>query len=222
MGDIRVHTTVCVIPLSLQAHDWWKLHNPCIELVWPEHLGPTATLVARRSGRMIEEHPDDIDIARVEFVVGVGAQPNTAAVVDRPNRFEVVDIAPSNRLWACLPSPCRFRAVACCTPASAVGPCRSAWLRSWWRPVRRCPLRLSERRSAGCQNTGRLWPWLGVVRLPDRVWPEVGSGRSCAWVVGGDTPLQVPLWGTFASLGGQSRGRRISDSMLSRSGLSCG
>jgi len=71
---------------------------------------------------------------------------------------------------------------------------------------------------AGRVRSGRR---SGRSASPDRVSSEVGSARSCVGVVGGHTPLQVPLWGTFASLRGHGRGRRASDSTPSGSGQSC-
>ena len=73
MDDKCEPTTLHVIPLSAQAGDRWRLSEPYVEHVWTEHLGPTATLPARRLGRMIDERPGGIDIDLGELAAGLGA-----------------------------------------------------------------------------------------------------------------------------------------------------
>lgn len=63
-----------VVPLSASAEDRWRLSDRYLEEVWSEHLGPTATVLARRFGRMIEEHPGGVDIDLADLAAGVGVQ----------------------------------------------------------------------------------------------------------------------------------------------------
>jgi hypothetical protein len=42
------------MPLSAQSEDRWRLTDPYIERLWSERLGPKATLLARRLGRLSE------------------------------------------------------------------------------------------------------------------------------------------------------------------------
>lgn len=84
-------TTLHVVPLSASADDRWWLSDRYVEEVWSEHLGPTATLLARRLGRMMEEHPGGVDIDLAELASGVGVQPGIARkALERLNRFGVV------------------------------------------------------------------------------------------------------------------------------------
>ena len=57
------------------------------------------------------------------------------------------------------------------------------------RLVRRCVLAQVGRGSSGLAA--------GRVASSDRVSSEAGFGRSCAWLVGGHTPLQVALCATW-------------------------
>ena len=50
MEETQDPLTLHVAPLSARAEDRWRLSDPYIEQVWSEHLGPTATLLARRLG----------------------------------------------------------------------------------------------------------------------------------------------------------------------------
>ena len=93
MDDGEVQATLHVVPISAQADDRWRLSDPYIELVWSEFLGPTATLLARRFGGMIEEHPGglDLDLGDLAVGVGVGVMAGIALkALDRLHRFEVV------------------------------------------------------------------------------------------------------------------------------------
>jgi hypothetical protein len=86
--------TLHVVPLSAQAEDRWKLRDPYIECVWSEHLGPTATLLARRLGRMLEERPGGVDFDLGDLATSLGVQPSIAVkALERLNRFEVVYFA---------------------------------------------------------------------------------------------------------------------------------
>ena len=94
MDDTPDPTTLHVVPMSAQADDRWRLSDRYVEEVWSEHLGPTATLLARRFGRMIEEHPGGVDVDLGDLAAGVGVQRGIAVkALDRLNRFEVVYFA---------------------------------------------------------------------------------------------------------------------------------
>ena len=101
-----------------------------------------------------------------------------------------------------------------------------------WRPVRAVPGAEGRGQSAvGCSGSlglaacvvqaGRMRSGRrsGRSASPGRVPSEVGSGRSCIRVVGGHTPLQVPLRGTCGTqcvpsgdhFGGSLSGRRTTD-----------
>lgn len=91
MSDMSPTKTLHVISLSAQADDRWKLSDPYVEEVWSEHLGPTATLLARRFGRIIEEHPVGVDVDLADVAAGLGVQRGIAVkALERLNRFEVV------------------------------------------------------------------------------------------------------------------------------------
>lgn len=84
-------TTLHIVPLSARADDRWRLSDRYVEDVWSEHLGPTATLLARRFGRMIEEHPRGVDVDLADLASGAGVQRGIARkALERLNRFEVV------------------------------------------------------------------------------------------------------------------------------------
>lgn len=88
-----------MVPLSAQADDRWRLSDPYIERVWSEHLGPTATLLARRLGRMLEERPGGVDVDLGGLASGLGVQPSiTLKALDRLNRFEIVYFAPEQMI----------------------------------------------------------------------------------------------------------------------------
>ncbi|WP_395154152.1 hypothetical protein [Ilumatobacter sp.] len=92
-------TILHIVPLSASADDRWRLSDRYIEEVWSEHLGPTATLLARRFGRMIEEHPGGVDIDLADLASGVGVQRGIARkALERLNRFEVVHFSPEQSL----------------------------------------------------------------------------------------------------------------------------
>lgn len=99
MDNNSEHATLHVVPLSAQAKDRWRLTDPYIERVWSEHLGPTATLLARRLGRMLEERPGGVDVDLGDLAAGLGVQPSmTLKALDRLNRFEIVYFAPEQTI----------------------------------------------------------------------------------------------------------------------------
>lgn len=92
-------TTLHVVPISAQAEDRWLLSDRYVEEVWSEHLGPTATLLARRFGRMIEEHPGGLDIDLADLASSVGVQRGIALkALNRLDRFEVVHFSSERSL----------------------------------------------------------------------------------------------------------------------------
>lgn len=94
MDIISEHPILHVVPLSAQADDRWRLSDPYIEEVWSEHLGPTATLLARRLGRMLERRPGGVDLDLGYVATGLGVQPSIVVnALERLNRFEVVYFA---------------------------------------------------------------------------------------------------------------------------------
>ena len=83
--------TLHVVPLSASADDRWRLSDRYVEEVWSEHLGPTATLLARRFARMIEERPAGVNVDLAELASAIGVQATVARkALERLNRFEVV------------------------------------------------------------------------------------------------------------------------------------
>ena len=91
MEDAQDPTILHLVPLSAQAEDRWRLSDRYAEEVWSEHLGPTATLLARRFGRLIEEHAGGVDIDLADLASGVGVQRRVALkALERLHRFEVV------------------------------------------------------------------------------------------------------------------------------------
>lgn len=80
-----------VVPISAGADDRWRLTDPYVEEVWSEILGPTATLLARRLGRLIESRPGgvELDVGEVGESLGVGRGVAIRAF-ERLHRFEVV------------------------------------------------------------------------------------------------------------------------------------
>jgi hypothetical protein len=72
--------------------------------------------------------------------------------------------------------------------------------------------------SAGRARSGRC---SGRPASSDRVSPDIGSGRSCVRLVGGHTPLQVPLRGTCGAVGVRTTAS-ASDELVDRVGPSVG
>lgn len=84
-------TTLNVVPIARGPADRWRLSDPYVEEVWSEFLGPTATLVARRVGRVIEAHPNGIQIDLDDFRDSLGvARSLTFRAFRRLHRFKVV------------------------------------------------------------------------------------------------------------------------------------
>jgi hypothetical protein len=82
---------VNVVAISASPDDRWRLTDPYLEEVWAEFLGPTATLVARRLGRLIESRPGGAELDVGDLARSIGVAPSVAIrALDRLHRFEVV------------------------------------------------------------------------------------------------------------------------------------
>jgi hypothetical protein len=190
-------TTLHVVPISAQADDRWRLSDRYVEEVWPEHLGPTATLLARRLGRMIDEHPSGVDIDLADLAVGVGVQRGIAVkALERLNRFKVVHFAAEQSIVGVsgfAPSVQGGRLLRLSERGRRAHD-RLVAVSEVARPVPPAPaVRAAVRASGGsgpgsrAVRAGRVWSGrrAGRSASPDRVSSEVGSGRSCVRVVGG-------------------------------------
>ena len=58
--SLRPDDHVTVVTTPPRGTDRWALTSPDFEVAWPEVLGPTATLVARRLGRMVEQPGSEV------------------------------------------------------------------------------------------------------------------------------------------------------------------
>ena len=77
--------------ISAGPADRFRLTDPYVEEVWSEFLGPTATLIARRLGRAIEERPSGVQVEVGDLADSVGVGPSVALkALERLHRFEVV------------------------------------------------------------------------------------------------------------------------------------
>ena len=95
MEDAPDPTTLHVVPISAQAGGRWRLSDRYVEEVWSEFIGPTATLLARRFGRMMEECPGGAEVDLGDLASGVGVQRGIAVkALERLNRFEIVHFSP--------------------------------------------------------------------------------------------------------------------------------
>lgn len=80
-----------VVPISASPDDRWRLTDPYVEDVWSEFLGPTATLMARRLGRLIEVRPGGAELDLRDFATSLGVAPSVAIrALERLHRFEVI------------------------------------------------------------------------------------------------------------------------------------
>ncbi len=88
-----------IIPISAGADDRWRLTDPYVEEVWSEFLGPTATMLARRLGRVMESRPGgaEVDVPDLSDSLGVGRGVAIRAL-ERLHRFEVVHSDLSRRI----------------------------------------------------------------------------------------------------------------------------
>lgn len=99
MDHISEQATLHAVPISAQADDRWRLSDRHVEEVWSEYLGPTATLVACRFVRMMEEHPGGAQVDLADLAPGVGVQRGIADMaLERPYRFEVVHFSAEQSL----------------------------------------------------------------------------------------------------------------------------
>lgn len=64
--------SIQVISIPPQAHERWRLSDRYVEDVWSEFLGPTATMMARRLGRLAEERPAGIEVDPADLGASIG------------------------------------------------------------------------------------------------------------------------------------------------------
>lgn len=85
------HSSLHVCRVSVSSSDRVRLTDPYVEEVWSEFLGPTATLLARRLDRAIEERPGGLQIDPSDVAASLGVSPSLVRkAVERLDRFEVV------------------------------------------------------------------------------------------------------------------------------------
>lgn len=86
-----VRSALTVVPILASPDDRWRLTDPYIEDVWSEFLGPTATLMARRLGRLLEVQPGGVELDLRDFAASLGVAPSLAVrALERLHRFEVI------------------------------------------------------------------------------------------------------------------------------------
>jgi len=175
MDDIPKQSTLHEVPISAQAGDRWRLTERCFDEAWSEHLTPTAALLTLRVGQVIEKQSSGVD-SDLRELADCPSVSSGQSVVDVSGFAASVEGALVLRLC----KRCGGRPLA--RAWSGAGPGAGA-------------VRAGRARSGRCS---------GRSASPDRVSSEVGSGRSCVGVVGGHTPLQVPLRGTCGAAGDRS------------------
>lgn len=85
------YASLQIVAISAGAHDRFRLSDPYVEDVWSEFLGPTATLLARRLGRLVEQRPGGVEVAVGDVAASLGVAPTVATrALERLHRFEVV------------------------------------------------------------------------------------------------------------------------------------
>lgn len=83
--------SVQVVVISAGPLDRLRLTDPYVEEVWSEFLGPTATLLARRLGRTVDEWPGGVRVDVKDLSASVGVAPGVVLrALERLHRFEVV------------------------------------------------------------------------------------------------------------------------------------
>ena len=83
--------TLQVVAISADPTDRFRLTDSYVEEVWSEFLGPTATLLARRLGRTIQEQPGGLEVGVGDLAASVGVSPSLALkALERLHRFGVV------------------------------------------------------------------------------------------------------------------------------------
>lgn len=80
-----------IVPIPAHPDDRWRLTDPYIEEVWSEIIGPTATMMARRFGRLIEQRPAGVKLDRRDLADSLGVSETLVnRALHRLNRFGVV------------------------------------------------------------------------------------------------------------------------------------
>jgi hypothetical protein len=85
------HLSLHLCRISAGPAERLSLTDPYVEEVWSEFLGPTATMLARRLGRAIEQRPGGMIMDVRDLASSVGVAPSVALrALERLHRFEVV------------------------------------------------------------------------------------------------------------------------------------
>ena len=84
--------TFTVVGISAHPDDRWRLTDPYVEEVWSEFMGPTATLLARRMGRLVELRPgEEIEDELADTASSLGVSNSiTQKALTRLDRFGVM------------------------------------------------------------------------------------------------------------------------------------
>lgn len=70
--ELEPADTVTIVAMPLRDNDRWELTGHYFETEWSEVLGPTATLLARRLGRIVEgASPATVSLARIGGALGI-------------------------------------------------------------------------------------------------------------------------------------------------------
>ena len=94
MDGLAQQSILNLVPMSAHPDELWRLSDRYVEEVWSEFIGPTATILARRFGRIMEEHPGGAEVDLVALASGVGVQRSTAVkALERLHRFEIVHLS---------------------------------------------------------------------------------------------------------------------------------
>ena len=87
-----------VARVSAWPDDKWPLTGPYVEGVWLEILGPTATLLARRVGRMVDERRSTV-VSLVELGASLGvSETKVVSALQRLHMHHLVVFAPDRLL----------------------------------------------------------------------------------------------------------------------------
>jgi hypothetical protein len=79
-----------VVAIPSRVGDQWLLTGRYMEMVWSEVLGPTATLLARRLGDLVELHPGGAEFSFSAVAASLGVPPGKVkASLLRLHRFGI-------------------------------------------------------------------------------------------------------------------------------------
>lgn len=94
MDGLAQQSILNLVPISAHPEDRWRLSDRYVVEVWSEFIGPTATLLARRFGRIMDEHPGGAEVDLVALASGGGLQRSTRIkALERLHRFEIVHLS---------------------------------------------------------------------------------------------------------------------------------